>query len=90
METPTKVMADTQQCDRFIPSRSALDVDMANYALTKENGAEVADRATTDVVSPAKVRALGTRGRACSAARARPRARALTEARERRNPNAPS
>jgi cell division cycle protein 20 (cofactor of APC complex) len=51
MPLTERAAAAPQQCDRFIPSRSALDVDYANYAL-KENGAKQADAAA--VVSPAK------------------------------------
>jgi len=56
--TPRKASSDA---DRFIPSRSALDLDQAHFALVKENGGPATPRAgahgspsSGDVVSPSK------------------------------------
>jgi hypothetical protein len=41
------------QCDRFIPSRSAMDLNVARFNLAAESGEQVDVK---DVVSPTKVR----------------------------------
>lgn len=45
------------QVDRFIPSRSALDLDVAHYNLSREGGESEVDDAVKEIKSPAKVRA---------------------------------
>lgn len=49
------------QGDRFIPSRSEMNMDLAHYALTKEN------KVDHDIASPTKVRPPATSSRHCTA-----------------------
>ena len=42
--------------DRFIPSRSALDLDIAHYNLVKENANSNDHDLANEVTSPSKVR----------------------------------
>jgi len=44
------------QVDRFIPSRSALDLDIAHYNLVKENASSADLDLASEVASPSKVR----------------------------------
>lgn len=46
------------QCDRFIPSRSAMDLNVARFNLAAESGEQVDVK---DVVSPTKVRPRSTK-----------------------------
>ena len=50
-------MLTVRQVDRFIPSRSALDLDVAHYNLSREGGESEVDDAVKEIKSPAKVRA---------------------------------
>ena len=49
------------QVDRFIPSRSALDLDIAHYNLVKENASSADLDLASEVASPSKVRRDRTR-----------------------------
>ena len=51
------------QVDRFIPSRSALDLDVAHYILSKEVAGNDGESEVKEIKSPAKVRALERRRR---------------------------
>ena len=46
------------QADRFIPNRSALDLDIAHYNLVKENANANDLDLAAEVASPSKVRRL--------------------------------
>ena len=52
-----------KQVDRFIPSRSALDLDVAHYNLSKEVAGNDEESEVKEIKSPAKVRALERRRR---------------------------
>jgi len=52
-----------KQVDRFIPSRSALDLDVAHYNLSKEVAGNDGENEVKEIKSPAKVRALERRRR---------------------------
>jgi hypothetical protein len=54
--TPGKAM---RAVDRFIPSRSALDLDIAHYNLVKENTSGADVDLASEVASPSKVRRIG-------------------------------
>lgn len=45
------------QVDRFIPSRSALDLDVAHYILSKEAAGNDGESEVKEIKSPAKVSA---------------------------------
>lgn len=51
-----------KQVDRFIPSRSALDLDVAHYNLSKEVAGNDGESEVKEIKSPAKVRALEGEG----------------------------
>ena len=54
-------LSPTPQVDRFIPSRSALDLDIAHYNLVKENANSNDHDLANEVTSPSKVRRPTTR-----------------------------
>ena len=53
--------ASSTQPDRFIPNRSALDLDIAHYNLVKENASSADLDLASEVASPSKVRRDRTR-----------------------------
>ena len=52
----TRTNGAMRQVDRFIPSRSALDLDVAHYNLSREGGESEREDAVKEIKSPAKVR----------------------------------
>ena len=54
----THLPPPASQVDRFIPSRSALDLDIAHYNLVKENANANDLDLAAEVASPSKVRRL--------------------------------
>lgn len=57
----THLPPPASQVDRFIPSRSALDLDIAHYNLVKENASSADLDLASEVASPSKVRRVRTR-----------------------------
>ena len=57
----TYLPPSASQVDRFIPSRSALDLDIAHYNLVKENASSADLDLASEVASPSKVRRDRTR-----------------------------
>ena len=55
IQTPVKTPSKKIQCDRFIPSRSAMDLDVAHFNVMKENKTSTDSSSNmTEVLSPSK------------------------------------
>ena len=55
VQTPSKTPSKKVQCDRFIPNRNAMDLEIAHFNMTKENDkASGAQACANEILSPSK------------------------------------